>query len=108
MREMCLPCQIPVRAEQFGFANCFFCVGRDFLLRVLEAGWDTEHTAARTVFGGVFCNNIFRGWGQGCSFLFLGNGVDTEVVSHFIKVSPEFGECPVVKFFFAAFEKHDF
>ena len=39
--------------------------------------------------------------------LFLGEGVDTEVVSYFIKISPELCQRPVVKLFFAAFKKHD-
>ena len=39
--------------------------------------------------------------------LFPREGVDTEVVSYFIKISPELCQCPVVKFFFAAFQKYD-
>ena len=39
--------------------------------------------------------------------LFFWEGVDTEVVSYFIKISPELCQCPVVKLFFAAFQKHD-
>ena len=34
--------------------------------------------------------------------MFPGEGVDIEVVSHFIKVSPKFGNGSVIKFFFAA------